>query len=99
MINDIWNTPAEIIRLAVQRNEARAEVEQLRAEVNNACFLRTTVLALTIEVTQLREQVATLTALWRQAIDADLLDDPHELEAAIVKAAALLDYPRRLDDD
>lgn len=51
------------------------------------------------ECVRLREQVADLTALWQRAIDADLLDDPHELETAIVKAAAWLNYPRTLDDD
>lgn len=43
------------------------------------------------EVERMRTQVAQLTRLWQNAIDADLADDPHELEAAIVKAAMLLD--------
>ncbi len=42
---------------------------------------------------------ARLRALWQRAIDADLLDDPHELEAAIVEASKLLNYPRTLPED
>ena len=45
------------------------------------------------EVKRLRAQVVTLEALWQRAIDADLLDDPHELGNAIADASALLNYP------
>ena len=51
------------------------------------------------EVKRLRAQVVTLEALWQRAIDADLLDDPHELGNAIADASALLNYTPPGDDD
>lgn len=51
------------------------------------------------ECERLREQVDALTQLWQRAIDADILDDAHELGNAIADASAVLNYPLPGDDE
>ena len=45
------------------------------------------------------DEVRRLRALWERAIDADILDDAHELGNAIADASWLLNYPPPEDDD
>jgi hypothetical protein len=69
-----------------------AEVERLRTELNASSALAI-IRAQAIEIERLQNMFNVVTHLWHQAIDADILDDAHELEAAIVKASTLLNYP------
>lgn len=79
---------------------AEAEAAECRAERAHYGDIMTSKLASAeAEIERLRSQVVTLEALWQRAIDADLLDDPHELGNAIADASALLNYPPPGDDD
>ena len=73
-----------------ERDAAQAEAERLRLERDG--WMKASD-ELSAEIERLLAQVVTLEALWQRAIDADLLDDPHELGNAIADASALLNYP------
>ena len=84
-------------------DEARATVQAQMDEANRLDGVIDTIAAerdaANAEVARLSHALVTLEALWQRAIDADLLDDPHELGNAIADASALLNYPPPGDDD
>jgi chromosome condensin MukBEF ATPase and DNA-binding subunit MukB len=92
------NTQDSCIAAGDRAYAAEAEVQRLRtalatAKAEGANEERS------LHWMQADAEVQRLRALWQRAIDADLLDDPHELEAAIVEASKLLNYPRTLPED
>ena len=84
-------------------DEARATVQAQMDEANRLDGVIDTIAAerdaANAEVARLSHALVTLEALWQRAIDADLLDDPHELGNAIADASALLNYTPPGDDD
>ena len=91
---------AETSAALARAEAAEAEAAECRAERAHYGDIMTSKLASAeAEIERLRSQVVTLEALWQRAIDADLLDDPHELGNAIADASALLNYPPPGDDD
>jgi flagellin-specific chaperone FliS len=73
--------------------DVAAEVKRLEQYAVRTLLAEVACQSAQVEIDRLRNMLNAVTYLWHQAIDADILDDAHELEAAIVKASALLNYP------
>lgn len=100
---EIEDVLSAVLRIAARLEAAEAEVERLQKALE---IEREWTVAFAGDAKAEMDRADTaqakcsrLRALWERAINADILDDAHELGNAIADASSLLNYPPPEDDN